>query len=222
LRIENWDRVVGFAVVLLAALFVCEAAGIDPVAEMKKRFVHVEASIQKNISDLSPNKAGDGSDPEASFRRCIEFVKTNSGNKEKLDLGVFACRLSHPLPTMNEPQKSRFMGKCLIDSFSKIQDDTSGTRVVTSCAESSKYPSMGMMLAEIFSPSARVQKIIEAQQEEERSRRSAERSLIDGLGLPRSPGNVRVMEGGLPGTFIVDVDGVLKTCNNFAGVVNCH
>jgi hypothetical protein len=222
MEIENWDKVVGFAIVLIAALFICEITGIDPVTEIKQRFVNVEARIQKNISDLSPNKAGDGSDPEAGFRRCREFVMTNAGNKEKLDLGAYACRLSHPLPTMNEQQKSRLMGQCLLDSFAKIQDDSSGTRVVTYCAEYSMYPAMGVVLAEIFSSSARVQKIIEAQQDEERSRRSLGRLLPGDLGIPSSSSNVRILPGALPGTFIMDVDGVLKTCNNFAGVINCN
>ena len=101
----------------------------------------------------------------SSLKECTDYVRMNSATNEKLRAGVVACRaIFNTLP--DQPRHAQFaaLGQCVINDFSQINDDQSGTRVVSNCGSQSGAMNMARVIARHFSQSHRVAEALESQQ----------------------------------------------------------
>ncbi len=137
---------------------------------------------------------------------CMKYVISSSGNNEKAQVGSYACAFMFRFN--DERQK---FGKCIVNNLNDIKDDNSGTKVVTSCAESSSSPNLGYVFNAYFNPAARMAKIIQ----EENEKRKIEN-------LQSYPGQIGL--NGLPigdGIVNMNINGDLKPCMKIGLEVNC-
>jgi len=132
---------------------------------------------------------------------CRKYVNNNSGNNEKLELGGYACTLRFTKVNTGTIGTSSDIGGCLLSHFEEIKDDVSGARVVTHCAESTNNARVGLVLSEIFSPSARMEKILKDQNT----------GLLDAV-PPFSSTD---------GLTILNINGDTKTCFRLGPMLNC-
>jgi len=102
----------------------------------------------------------------ASVEECFEYIKSKAITNEKLFVGGISCRFIFPTNQETDTEKRRSFGKCLINKYDQIVDDSSGTRVVNGCAEKADDINLGRFLAKKFSASERMAVKIEEQREE--------------------------------------------------------
>jgi hypothetical protein len=103
----------------------------------------------------------------SNTEECRNFVRNASGNTEKLYVGVVACHWATMDSQTEEDKAKANASQCILDKFSSIKDDNSGTSVVTTCSESNKAVLFGRALAMRFSAQARLAKQMEEQQEQQ-------------------------------------------------------
>lgn len=146
---------------------------------------------------------------------CRSYVRENSANMDKLRVGSNACGWSFvvtDIPTETSKVKT---AKCIISNFSDISDDTSGTRVVTKCAEKNDAASYGRVLAANFSPSARIEKELrehrDALEESQRENQKTTESLMPYV-LSSPTG---------PSIFPMEINGQLKNCIRIGNILDC-
>lgn len=143
---------------------------------------------------------------------CIAYVQKNSGNQEKLSLGLFACVAN--FDTDKSKTTTRNFSQCVLNNFNEISDDASGKRVTTRCAESSNEAGLGIYFSRQFDPSERVAKLLAEEKEKNRLK------SISNVLLPGISGSNGVPNG--DGLVILDVDGKQKTCIKIGLDLSCQ
>jgi hypothetical protein len=131
---------------------------------------------------------------------CFDFVRPRAGTSEKMHVGAMACNLA--LQEGGESaKKNSDLGACILNNYADISDDISGTRVVSRCGESTANP-LSIVVAKEFSPSARMEKLLEANREKIKQ---------DNEDFKRGQG----------GPFIMTIDGLPKTCIRIGVLLDC-
>lgn len=117
-----------------------------------------------------------------SSDECFNFIRQNSGNMDKMKVGGASCYLLFNSSGQDEDSITRKnTGQCILNNFSEITDDTSGTRVVTKCAESNKSSQLGAMLSANFSQAQRIQKKLDEAREEQRLQQRQQQEQMQNL-----------------------------------------
>ena len=133
-------------------------------------------------------------------QECFNFLRVKAGSVEKMRVGAIACNLAFQAGS-ESAKKNSALGACIVNNYSEIYDDSSGTKVVSRCGELSGNP-LSAIVAQEFSPSARMEKILE-ENRIEMQRNNDERKR------------------GQDGPFIMNIDGRLKTCIRIGGILDC-
>ena len=145
--------------------------------------------------------------PHNNRVECLEYVRSHSGNIDKMNVGMFSCSQKYPEQSSDSESDSRNLNmktsSCVLDNFSSIVDDTSGTKVVTSCAESTKNIRFGIAISQLFSPSYRMNEAIT----EAQTARNLKRS--DALNLDRRP-------------ITMHINGQLVICHKIGELLECN
>jgi len=111
-----------------------------------------------------------------SEEECKKFVEKNSGNVEKMFAGMVACKAIHHGIRAETFDIDKKFGDCIISNYKKIRNDSSGTDVATTCAESSGNPQLGILLSRKFSASVRMEQALEEHRKD--LKRDNERNII--------------------------------------------
>lgn len=144
-----------------------------------------------------------------TYNECTDYVALNSGNKEKLDVGNFACSVKYSSSAITTRETAKDFSQCILNHFSNITDDNTGKSTVTKCAESSNETGIGMFFAATFDPAERIAKTLE----HERNRRNYE-NLYGNFPLRSNPLDV-------DGIVNLEIDGHLKPCIKIGLELNC-
>lgn len=131
---------------------------------------------------------------------CFDFVRPRAGTSEKILVGAMACNLAFQ-DGSESAKKNSDLGACILNNYADISDDLSGTRVVSRCGESTGNP-LSAIVAKEFSPSARMEKLLEANREKIKQ---------DNEDFKR----------GQDGPFIMTIDGLPKTCIRIGVLLDC-
>ncbi len=142
---------------------------------------------------------------------CTAYVQKNSGNQEKLSLGLFACIASFDTDKSKTTKKK--FSQCVLNDFNEITDDASGKRVVTKCAESSNEAGLDIYFSKQFDPSERMIKKLADIKEKDRME-SIESTFLPGISRANN-----IPSG--DGMVILNTDGDLKTCMKLGLELNC-
>jgi hypothetical protein len=132
---------------------------------------------------------------------CFDFVRTRAGTSEKMRVGAMACQLAFQ-DGSDSGKKNSDLGACILNNYADISDDASGTRVVSRCGESTANP-LSAIVAREFSPSARMEKLLE----ENREKMKQDNEMLQ---RRRS------------GPFIMMIDGRTKTCIRIGEMLDCN
>jgi len=133
-------------------------------------------------------------------QECFDFVRLNAGTIEKMNVGAIACNLAFQ-DGSESARKNSELGACIVNKYSEIYDDASGTRIVSRCGESTTNP-LSTIIAQEFSPSARMEKLLE--ENREKMKRDNE-----------------VRQRGRDGPSIMMIDGQLKSCIRIGVMLDC-
>ena len=145
-----------------------------------------------------------------SIEECKNYVLKNSGNGDKLKFGMYSCGIKFSNNKSQDGQKNSDTASCFLNNLSDIQDDSSGTKVVTKCAESTNNTNMGFVFSKLFSPSARVE---EKMDDIAREQSYANRNSQLFPGIPMEPNG--------DGITIMNINGDMKTCIKMGVMLNC-
>jgi hypothetical protein len=111
----------------------------------------------------------------STFDECFSFVKKNPLSMEKLNIGATSCQVIYgPNKAAAQTVALNFF-QCILNNYDEILDDSSGTRVVAKCGNSSHESSFSFYFAQQFNPAMRIAKVLE----EERKKREWENSQLN-------------------------------------------
>jgi hypothetical protein len=123
---------------------------------------------------------------------------------------MISCGIKFRNEDSENSKKNTETASCFLNNLNEIQDDSSGTKVVTRCAESTNNATLGFVLSKIFSPSARIEKKMEDIAEENNA---IQRNRL----LP----NISNLPNG-DGLTIMNINGEMKTCMKIGVLLDCN
>ena len=153
----------------------------------------------------------------ANHSECNDYIVKNSGNSNKLEVGKMLCLMQFGNSNYISTEESRKLSKCIIEDFKSIQDDASGTRVVTECNEKFQLKEVGFLLLAEFSESKRIERANESMLMQSKIENIKNRIQIEDqnilnhvLGSSRNDGPLIINDGG-----------IMKSCIKIGPIIDC-
>ena len=153
----------------------------------------------------------------ANHSECNDYIVKNSGNSNKLEVGKILCLMQFGNSNYISTEESRKLSKCIIEDFKSIQDDASGTRVVTECNEKFQLKEVGFLMLAEFSESKRIERANESMLMQSKIENIKNRIQIEDqnilnhvLGSSRNDGPLIINDGG-----------IMKSCIKIGPIIDC-
>jgi len=139
---------------------------------------------------------------------CDDYVIRNSIFIEKTKVGIYACAFAFDTRNNNYVN----FGKCVVNKYNSIENDSSGTKTLSQCAQETNARELAYTLNKQFDSVARMEeKLAEERQKIEFERRN---TVIPG----------QLMSNGLPygdGPIIINNNGNLMPCIKMGISIDC-